>query len=110
MPDENTLNIAVIMNETGGVKFRYARRLSADGMRWSRDGLFVAYYPDGSVKSEGTYVDGLEHGQWRDFLENGRPAAIGEYVNGKEDGAWTFYRDDGSVERVVWYSAGVELK
>ena len=91
------LNIAEIPFENGGVRFRYTRYMSSDGVRWIRHGLFRAYYPDGELASEGHYVDGLENGLWRDFHKNGQLAAAGHYQNGEEVGVWEFWNEDGSV-------------
>ena len=89
------LNIAEIPFESGAIKFRYARYLAPDRSKWIRHGLFVAYYESGVVASEGTYVDGLEEGHWRDFHENGQLAAEGNYQQGKEVGQWRFWNADG---------------
>src|SRR5262249_54685499 len=106
---ENVLDIAEIPYESGAVRFRYSRYMSADGTRWVRHGLFVAYREDGKVASEGQYVDGLEQGTWRDFHENGQLASEGCYVNGKEHGYWRFWAPDGTEERPVEYVDGEEL-
>jgi len=93
------LNIAEIPYETGQIHFRYSRYLSEDGARWIRHGLFRAYHINGSVASEGNYVDGSEHGLWRDFHENGQLAAEGFYENGVEVGVWKYWSEDGSIVR-----------
>jgi hypothetical protein len=61
------LNIAEIPHENGGMRFRYARKMSPDGSRWIRHGLFVAYHPNGVKASEGSYEEGVEQGAWRDY-------------------------------------------
>lgn len=90
------LNIAEILYESGEVHYRYTRYMSDDGSRWLRHGLFRAYHPDGTLASEGHYVDGLEDGPWRDFHANGNVAAEGFYEQGKEVGTWKFWHEDGS--------------
>lgn len=89
------LEIAEIFYESGTIKYRYARYLAADGSRWVRHGLFVAYAEDGAVASEGTYEHGVEHGPWKDFHPNGRLAAAGNYDCGTEVGNWTYWDADG---------------
>ncbi|ALM85393.1 toxin-antitoxin system YwqK family antitoxin [Bordetella sp. N] len=91
----NELNIAEIPHENGIVRYRYSRYLSADGKKWIRHGLFRAFHEDGTLASEGTYVDGVEHGLWRDFHANGKPAAEGNYENGQEAAGWKFWNDQG---------------
>lgn len=94
------LQIAEIPYENGEIRCRYSRYLSADGTRWVRHGLFRAYYPDGSLASEGSYVDGLEAGLWRDFHANGQLAAEGTYDAGKEKDDWKYWDSDGSASGV----------
>ena len=74
MPD---LEIAETFYENGTVHYRYAHYPSEDGARWVRHGLFVEYSEAGSVKSEGHNEHGFEHGEWRDFHDNGQIAAQG---------------------------------
>ena len=92
------LQIAEIPFEEGGIRYRYARKMSADGSRWIREGLFQAFHPNGMLASEGIYREGLEDGAWRDFHENGQLAAEGVYRGGKEAGPWQYWNADGSVD------------
>ena len=92
------LNIAEIPYESGEVRFRYARYLAADGTRWIRHGLFRAYHRNGTLASEGNYVDGAEEGLWRDYHENGQLAAEGHYKKGEEVGTWRYWNDKGEPE------------
>ncbi len=92
----SVLNIAEILFENGSIHYRYARKMSADGTRWVRDGLFQAYHENGSLASEGTYRDGSENGIWRDFHHNGQLAAEGNYSQGNGTGQWRYWNPDGS--------------
>ncbi|MBN3724654.1 toxin-antitoxin system YwqK family antitoxin [Burkholderia sp. Ac-20379] len=103
MSNEANLNIAEIAYESGGIKFRYTRMLSPDGTRWIRHGLFVAYHENGTIASEGDYVQGKEEGVWRDFHESGKPAAEGAYLGGEKHGRWRYWREDGSEEAAETY-------
>ncbi len=93
--DMSELQIAEIPYEDGGIRYRYSRKMSLDGERWIRDGLFRAYHPDGSLASEGNYSEGREDGPWRDYHENGQLAAEGNYSQGVEVGTWRFWNSDG---------------
>jgi antitoxin component YwqK of YwqJK toxin-antitoxin module len=106
---EGVLHIAEIPYESGAMRFRYSRYVSADGTRWVRHGLFVAYHENGRVSSEGKYVDGLEEGMWRDYHKNGQLAAEGTYVHGKEHGYWRFWDEDGNEEEPTEYEHGEEV-
>jgi antitoxin component YwqK of YwqJK toxin-antitoxin module len=93
-----TLDIVEIPYESGELKFRYARKMSVDGSRWIRDGLFQSYYQNGQVSSEGHYNDGLEVGQWTTYHENGQLASRGNYHNGLEADGWEYWDVDGRSE------------
>lgn len=107
--DRNVLHIAEIPYENGKIKFRFSRRMSEDGQRWIRHGLFVAYHENGALASEGHYDSGLEVGVWRDFYENGQLASEGTYVSGKEEGLWKFWTPEGIEEKAVKYANGQEV-
>lgn len=96
--DDNVLHIVEIPYETGEVHFRYSRKLSDDGEKWIRDGLFTEYYQNGNLASEGMYSEGLEEGHWKDYHENGNLAAEGDYKNGEEVGKWYYYDENGNLE------------
>src|SRR5215470_2559752 len=75
--DDGVLHIAEIPYEDGTIRFRYARILSADGTRWIKHGLFNAHHLNGTLSSEGMYVNGQEHGLWTEYHSNGQMAARG---------------------------------
>jgi antitoxin component YwqK of YwqJK toxin-antitoxin module len=106
MTESDTLHIAEVPFESGGVRFRYSRRMSADGTQWIRHGRFVAYHESGAIASEGEYVDGKEEGPWRDYHDNGQIAAQGRYGAGKQDGVWRFFDTRGREERSATYHDG----
>jgi hypothetical protein len=99
MTIEADLNIAEIPYGSGAIRFRYARVMSPDKTRWIRHGLFVEYHENGTVVSEGQYVDGKEDGLWRDFHPNGQPASEGRYREGQEVGVWRFWSPTESKNR-----------
>lgn len=98
MEGDKTLYIAEVPYETGEVHFRYSRKISDDGTRWIRDGLFTEYYKNGNVASTGLYDNGFENGHWMDYHENGKIAAEGDFKNGKEFGKWSYYDENGNLE------------
>ena len=59
------------------------------------NGFFKEYASDGSIISEGEYVDGVEDGSWLysylDYKEEGK------YNNGRRDGIWKHYFSDGKL-------------
>jgi hypothetical protein len=93
------INIAEIPYDDGNIRLRYARKMSPDGNRWLRHGLFQAFYPSGQKASEGHYLEGTEQGLWRDFHENGQLAAEGEYDKGVEVSPWNYWSSKGLAEQ-----------
>lgn len=96
--DDLILYIAEIPYETGEVRFRYSRKMSDDGTKWIRHGLFTEYHQNGNILSTGLYNEGLENGHWKDYHENGNIAAEGDYKNGNEIGKWLYYDENGNLE------------
>ena len=54
----------------------------------------VKYYDDGSKKSETTFVNGVENGEYKSWYYGGKKLAwTGHYKNGLMDGEWREYDD-----------------
>jgi hypothetical protein len=64
-----------------------------------RDGLWYAYYPDGTVQTKGFYVDGKEDGRYTVYYSNGNVRYTGVYNHGEKVGEWRFYNEDGTLAR-----------
>ena len=69
----------------------------------NRDGLWYAYYPDGTVQTKAYYVDGKEEGRYTVYYSNGNVRYTGEYLHGRQTGEWRFYSEDGTLERTEVY-------
>ena len=65
----------------------------------SRDGLWYAYYPDGTVQTKAFYENGQPQGRYTVFYSNGNVRYTGIYDHGKQVGEWRFYNEDGSLAR-----------
>ena len=85
------LYIVEIPYDNGNIRYRYSRFLSEDGTHWVRHGLFIAYYENGVIASEGMYTNGLEDGLWIDYYDNGQLAAKGYYKNGEQLDGWEYW-------------------
>lgn len=66
----------------------------------NREGLWYAYYPDGTVQTKAFYVDGKEEGRYTVFFPNGNVRYTGEYKSGRRVGEWRFYNEDGELSRI----------
>ncbi|MGB0177391.1 MAG: toxin-antitoxin system YwqK family antitoxin [Owenweeksia sp.] len=58
---------------------------------------WVYYYPDGEVEQTGSYQQGLPNGNWVWYHSNGQPWREEEYFRGQEDGLSVEYSDTGTV-------------
>ena len=75
------------------------------------------YYPNGQLKSEATFHEGLYTGYYCSYHDNGAKKFEGWYApirgnsrNGRKEGEWLIHRRDGvPVERIV-YDRGRILK
>ena len=70
---------------------------NSDGQ--NRDGLWYAYFPDGTVQTKAFYVNGKEDGRYTVYYSNGNVRYTGFYKNGTKTGEWRFYSEDGTLER-----------
>lgn len=61
---------------------------------------------DGSLQSEGEFVDGRKNGAWKLFYPSGEVAAVGSYVNDEMNGEWTYYHEGGAVSSTGQYMEG----
>lgn len=75
-----------------------------------REGLWYAYYPDGTVQTKGFYVNGKEQGRYTVYYPNGNVRYTGIYENGKEVGEWRFYNEDGTLAKKENYGGDEEMK
>lgn len=71
-------------------------------------GLYMNYYPDGSVKDSGFYKDGVRDGVWIEKLDSGAIASTGAYRRGFRYDTWKFYDRSGNLLYIKWYKKGKE--
>jgi hypothetical protein len=64
-----------------------------------RDGLWYAYFPDGTVQTKAVYENGKEEGRYTVYYSNGNVRYTGVYKNGEKTGEWRFYNEDGTLAR-----------
>lgn len=69
-----------------------------------------AYFPDGQIEYTGFYKDGVEHGTWIYYYDNGNKKVEEEYKEGLEDGTRYEYALDGSLRTEIRYKKGKVAK
>jgi antitoxin component YwqK of YwqJK toxin-antitoxin module len=79
--------------------------IDAEGIK---DGPWKEYYPNGVLKSVGTYDKGKRIGPWQFYYPNEQLEQMGSYnKDGKADGAWTWYFPTGDLLREENYFNGM---
>ena len=78
-----------------------------DMRRGEPHGRFISYYPSGSLQMEGQYLYGKQELLWREFYENGVINSSGRYAKGVKDGKWAHFHQDGNKDKDLNYSMGV---
>ena len=68
-----------------------------------RDGLWQAWFPDGTLWSEGEYKEGEEMGSKTVYYENGKKFFSGNIKNGQRTGEWSFWNKDGKLLKKITY-------
>ena len=53
---------------------------------------------------EGAFENGVQHGHWMRYYENGHPLDEGEYVLGTKVGEWKTFDKDGSLKATKTFS------
>jgi|GEM_PF-6187321 len=74
-----------------------------------REGFFKYYYDNGSVRSEGQYKSGCEHGTWKQYYTNKKIKEVGKYMLGANKGKRTEYYDNGTVSCISEYTFDFRL-
>jgi hypothetical protein len=55
------------------------------------------YWPNGQVKSAGTFLDDVRHGEYRTFREDGTPYELRHFDHGRESGVQQSWEADGTL-------------
>jgi len=64
------------------------------------------FYPDGTLRIDGSFLKGRRHGRWVSYYENGDLWSEGKYVNGQQEGKWTIWHRSGFRHYEGSYRAG----
>ncbi len=66
-----------------------------------KNGLFVEYYKNGGIKTEGKYKASKVHGLWKFYRIDGSVMRTGSFKDGEQSGTWTTYASNGRVVKVT---------
>lgn len=63
------------------------------------------YYEDGKLEYEGAYdKDGLRHGEWKYYYQNGNLWSLGNYEHGQDHGQKKVYWPEGNIRYEGFFS------
>lgn len=63
------------------------------------------YYEDGKLEYEGSYdKDGLRHGEWKYYYQNGNLWSLGNYEHGRDHGKKKVYWPEGNIRYEGFFS------
>lgn len=69
----------------------------------------ICFFRNGSLDYTGEYKNGIEHGTWTFYWENGTIRSQEFYVNGRENGVMYDYNEQGSPVIEYTYKMGLLL-
>lgn len=61
------------------------------------------FYPNGSVSSEGTMVNGQPDGYWKSYYQDGTLKSVGKRTNFQLDSIWSFFDEHGNLQKEISY-------
>jgi len=71
-------------------------------------GQWKEYHPDGTLRWEGEYKDGVKVGEWKYYHPNGKKEQQGRYDSkGRPTGSWKWYYESGNLLREENYEKGL---
>ncbi|HRI78865.1 MAG TPA: hypothetical protein PLR06_04950 [Cyclobacteriaceae bacterium] len=82
--------------------------LSSEGdfVNGKKTGEWKHYFPTGKVSSSGNYENDETVGKWTYYFEDGTVSSSGEYSGGRKSGYWSTYNKDGSIKNEITFEDG----
>ena len=71
-----------------------------------KNGPWTTYFPSGKVASKGITSMTEPTGKWENFFEDGTISSAGEFDEGKKDGYWKSFTAGGKLKSEVTYDKG----
>ncbi len=77
------------------------------------EGLWTFWFPDGQLREQGRYQDGVRVGRWKQWHANGQPRSEGERAwdesthASERAGHWRFWYENGALEACGAYERGL---
>ena len=75
-----------------------------------REGEWKYYYTPDTLYFEGSFIDGIEDGDFVWYYRNGKKMKTGKYMMSLREGDWKYYNNLGQLMLVVKYKDGIEME
>ena len=102
------------LGEKHGIEVIFLSKADTSEVKYWRDGLqhgpWRQYYDNGNLKMKANMIDHEFEGKVTFYFKSGRRNIEGRYVNGLREGSWYHYHEDGSIEMQVLYRGGEMVK
>lgn len=76
--------------------------------RGRKQGIWKYFWPDGTLKATGNYINDAKDGPWKYYFEDGSLEQEGVYVYDQQDGVWRWYFVDGELRLEQEFLEGLE--
>ena len=67
----------------------------------------ISYYDNGQAQFMQQYLNGIKHGEYKDWFKNGQLRTMGYYDMGMRNGTWKWYGEKGEIALQVKYDKTV---
>ncbi len=67
-------------------------------------GYWEVYHDNGNLSYKGTHINSLRHGYWEAYWDNGNLGLVINYLNGKKVGLYISYHSNGALDKKIFYA------
>lgn len=78
-------------------------RMEGEYKEGVKHGHWISYYNNGNRWSEGYYENGINNGKTATWHENGMRYYEGFFTNGERSGLWKFWDENGKLDKEINY-------
>ena len=101
------IGVQTSTKKSGKSKLDVEMEMEGNYVNGEKEGEWVGYYENGTLRAKGNWVDGKQEGKSVMYYTNGEVWAEGNYVDGKKEAESVMYRSTGEPYDVDTYKDGV---
>lgn len=80
-----------------------------DGLTYLNNKLYTGdcteHFSSGQIRSQQSYLNGKDHGNWKFYHPGKIPQTIGQFENGVRIGIWKYYYSNGKIWKINNYDS-----